>query len=120
MPEFFVELVKAIGSIGDVNHEPSINMLTYAAYDVSIANGESATAINGTTFSHNFMLGFDCEIYANADRDSIFSGMNTVKKDIYWQLSHAAQDAAVNVRYDFYAMYDAVFVCENGNMDVRF
>jgi hypothetical protein len=118
--EFFVELIKAIGSIGDVNHEPTINMLTYAAYDESIANGETATAINETTFSHNFMLGFDCEIYANADRDSIFSGMNTVNKDIYWQLSHAGQDVAVTVRYDFYAMYDAVFVCENGNMDVRF
>ena len=120
MSEFFMELTKSIGSISDVNHEPTISNFTYATDSISITNGETNAASNATTKSCNFMLGFDCELYANADKDSIFSGMNTVNKDIYWQLTHNANGTAPTVRYDFYAMYDAVFVCENGNMDVRF
>jgi hypothetical protein len=120
MSEFFMELTKSIGSISDVNHEPTISHFTYSLDSISIANGETNAAIDNTTKSCNFMLGFDCELYANADKDSIFSGMNTVNKDIYWQLTHNNNASAPTVRYDFYAMYDAVFVCENGNMDVRF
>jgi hypothetical protein len=79
MAEFFVELTKAMASISDVNHEPQISNFTYASDSISVASStESATAITSTVKSNNFMLGFDCEIYSNADRDSIFSGMNTV------------------------------------------
>ncbi len=66
------------------------------------------------------MLGFDCETYANADKDTIFAGMNTVNKDITWNLTHGATAGSPVVRYDAYAMYDAVFIAENGNLDVRF
>jgi hypothetical protein len=118
--EFFTEAVKAIASISDANHEPTISNFTYSMDSISLASTETATAITATVKSNNFILGFDCEVYSNADKDSIFSGMNTVNKDIYWQLTHNANASAPNVRYDFYAMYDAVFVCENGNMDVRF
>jgi hypothetical protein len=118
--EFFIELVKAFASISDVNHEPQISSYTFSNDSISIPSDETAAAIGPNTKSNNFMLGFDCEVYANADKDSIFAGMNTVNKDIYWQLTHAANASAPIVRYDFYAMYDAVFVCENGNMDVRF
>ncbi len=66
------------------------------------------------------MLGFDCETYANADKDTIFAEMNTVNKDITWNLTHGATAGSPVVRYDAYAMYDAVFIAENGNLDVRF
>jgi hypothetical protein len=120
MPDFFMELVKAIGSISDANHEPTISNFRYSTDSISVASGETTQLVDNTVKCNQFMLGFDCEIYANADRDSIFSGMNTVNKDIYWQITHTANASAPTVRYDFYAMYDAVYVCENGNMDVKY
>jgi methionine synthase I (cobalamin-dependent) len=115
-----MEATKAIASISDSNHEPTISNFTYSQDSISVASTETNALITSLVKSNNFILGFDCEVYSNADKDSIFSGMNTVNKDIYWQLTHNANASAPNVRYDFYAMYDAVFVCENGNMDVRF
>jgi hypothetical protein len=118
--EFFMEATKAIASISDANHEPTISNFTYSMDSISVASTETNALITSLVKSNNFILGFDCEVYSNADKDSIFSGMNTVNKDIYWQLTHNANASAPNVRYDFYVMYDVVFECENGNMDVRF
>ena len=142
--EFFAELLKSIGSLSDLNHEPLINKLNYYVNpsaspatdgnEVAVSNAETATSLKvlatadpnlPTTNSYCFAMGFDCETYAGSDKDRIFSGMNTTTSDIYAILTHTrsgigANNPAVTVRYDAYALYDAVAVCENGVLSVRF
>ena len=114
MAEHFVELIKAIGSISDVNHEPSINIYNYSTDLIPVANTEGAGAVGTSTRSGCFALGFDLETYANADKDRIFAGMNTLNSDIFWNITFGQQGADVTVRFDYYALYDNVLVFENG------
>lgn len=114
MAEHYAELLKAIGSLSDVNHEPTINMYNYATESIPVANGELAGAMASTTKSNCFALGFDLETYASADKDKIFAGMNTLNSDIFWNLTFGANASAPNVKFDFYALYDNVLVFENG------
>jgi hypothetical protein len=74
------------GSISYANHEQQVSPFTYSIDSVSVASDETAITIGANTKSNNFILGFDCEVHANADID----GMNTVNKDIYWLLTHEA------------------------------
>jgi len=115
MVEHYSELLKAIGSLSDINHEPSINWYNYNAI-TPVANAETASAGDVTTRSMCFALGFDVETYANADKDRIFSGMDTRNSDIFWNIDFLATaiGADVNVRFDIYALYDQVILFENG------
>lgn len=114
MAEHYSELVKSIGSYSDANHEPSISWYTYAGDRIPVANGEVAANMDATSRSSCFALGFDCETYAAADKDKIFAGMNTLNSDIFWNINFAANNPAVNVKFDYYALYDNVLVFENG------
>jgi hypothetical protein len=114
MAEHFTELLKAIGSISDINHEPSINIYNYSTDPIPVANAEGAGAVGASTRSGSFALGFDLETYANADKDRIFAGMNTLNSDIFWNINFGTQSADVLVRFDYYALYDNVLVFENG------
>ena len=118
MVEHFAELIKAIGSLSDINHEPTLNMYTYNV-PVPVASTETNALINETVKSDCFALGFDLESYSGADKEKLFAGMNTLNADMFWTLNHAAQGGATAVRYDFYALYDTVLVCENGQMYYR-
>ena len=67
--------------------------------------------------SNCFALGFDLETYANADKDRIFAGMNTLNSDIFWNINFAGLGVTIGaqtVRFDYYALYDNVLVFENG------
>jgi hypothetical protein len=74
------------------------------------------------------MIGIDLETYSNADKDSIFAGYNTSNDDIFFQLSYGAippiggapTGVAIDVRFDTYALYDCVLICENGVASIRF
>ena len=114
MVEHYCELIKAIGSLADANHEPSINWFNYTTPAAPIANGEPAANITGTAISNCFALGFDCESYSNSNKDKIFAGMNTLNSDITWSFDYTGTGTAVNVRYDFFALYDQVLMFENG------
>lgn len=58
IPEFFAECLRAIGSVSDLNHEPSINLDSYdAAYP--IANDESATKASSKSSPSSFYVGLD-------------------------------------------------------------
>lgn len=114
MVEHYAELLKAIGSLSDLNHEPSINWYSYSANAIPIANAETSQVVGPTTKSDCFALGFDLETYASADKDKIFAGMNTLNSDIFWNINFGAQAANTNVRFDYYALYDNVLVFENG------
>ena len=112
--EHYCELLKAIGSISDLNHEPSINFYNYNSELIPVANAEAAAAIASSTKSNCFALGFDVETYSNSNKDKIFAGMNTLNSDIFWNINFAAQGVATNVKFDFYALYDQVIMFENG------
>jgi hypothetical protein len=118
--EFFAELLKSIGSFSDINHEPLMNKQNYSQDSISIANTEPTAGVNITAMSNCFALGFDCETYGGSSKDQLFSGMNTTTSDIYWNLTHNANGSSPTVRYDVYALYDSVLVCENGIMTVKF
>lgn len=82
MVEHYAELIKAIGSLSDANHEPPINCYSYASNSIPLANTETSQVVTERTKSDCFALGFDCEIYANSDKDKFFAGMNTLNSDI--------------------------------------
>ena len=120
IPEFFTELLKAIGSVSDINHECMINTENYSEL-IPVANVETANSLRKTASSASFMIGIDLETYSNSDRSSIYAGYNTTTEDIFLQLRFdGTVGANQNVRSDSYSMYDAVLICENGTASVRF
>lgn len=120
--EYFVELCKAVGSVSDLMHMPNINNITYNVL-LPVANGETNALVDETAFSACFMTGADFEVYANANKDAIFAGYNTNQDDIYWQYTFTPGNtlgADMPVRFDHFAMYDSLLVCENGTGYVKF
>ena len=117
--EHYSELLKAIGSLSDINHEPSINWHNYNSISPT-PNAETATAAAISSRSMCFALGFDLETYAAADKDKIYSGMNTLTSDIFWNLDFYGTSigADVSVRFDIYSLYDQVMVFQDGRVTV--
>ena len=111
--ECFAELLKAAGSFSDINHQPSIEKFTYTA-----ASPVANTAL-GNTNSNSFVIGLDMETYSNANKDSIFSGFNSLTDDIYATLNFSNGLGAVG-RFDAFALFDQVVVFENGTCYVKF
>jgi hypothetical protein len=125
LPEMFAEAIKAIGSMSDLNHQPSIENLSYTQ-DIPVANvGDLAIALTTPYYSTSpvnsgsFYVGLDLENYSNADKGAIFSGWNSNTDDIYFVGSFTAA-AAVNARFDSFAMFDTVLVFENGTAYVKY
>lgn len=111
--ECFAELLKAAGSFSDINHQPSIEKFTYTAA-VPVANSAL-----GNSNSNSFIIGLDMETYSNANKDSIFSGFNSLTDDIYATLNFQDGLGAVG-RFDAFALFDQVVVFENGTCYVKF
>lgn len=123
LTEMFVECMKAIGSISDINQQPSIDKNSYQL----VSSVNTATLLDGVgnvsnQYSGSFYIGIDLETYANSDKSQIFSGMNTNSSDVYCQLQYKTITGATaeSARYDSYCCFDAVFVCENGTAYIRF
>ena len=80
LPEMFAECVKAIGSMGDLNHQPSIDNSSYTQNaPVENANDElnslaTPTYQTSSVHSGSFYVGLDLENYSNADKAAIFQG----------------------------------------------
>jgi len=120
LTECFAEVCKAIGSIGDIHYTPSIDKLTYNVA-TSTANAEVATTgIVSSISSGSFYLGLDLENYAGASKDTLFSGYNSNTDDIYALITLVNTAGAVQTRFDAFANFDSVFVCENGTGYVKF
>ena len=123
----FSEVCKAIGSMSDLNHEPSIEFSSYTQ-DVAVVNAGDANVALGTAVyqtsninSGSFYVGLDLENYANADKSAIFSGWNSNTDDIYFVPTFAANNPAVAAaRFDAFAMFDTVLVFENGTCYVKY
>ena len=119
--EFFIEACKAVGSVSDINHCPSLNMYSYNK-SINVANAETVTIMDQTSISNTFIIGCDLEVYSNAEKESIFSGYNSTTDDIFFQLQFGGGlgAAIASLRFDFFALYDSLLVCENSTAYCKF
>ena len=123
--EMFSECIKAIGSMSDLNHQPSIDFSSYTqdnplanAKDVSVALTPAYYTTSNIS-SGSFYIGLDLENYSNADKAAIFSGWNSNTDDIYFIPTFKAA-ANITARFDAFAMFDTVLVFENGTCYVKY
>ena len=143
-PEMFSELVKTIGSMSDINHQPSIDLYSYCGSNTvykgsstaltvvsstnlwgPLANNDSATSYAGNVSSGSFYIGIDLENYTNADKSTVFAGYNSNTDDIYLNANFGpctlgAAATTLTQRFDSYAMFDSVLVFQNGTAYVKF
>ena len=117
----FSELIKAIGSMSDLNYQPSIDKSSYVM-SKSVANSVALEANGASNVSSgSFYVGIDLENYINANKDNIFSGWNSNTDDIFFIGNfNNASGADVNCRLDAFAMFDTCVVFENGTAYVRY
>jgi hypothetical protein len=117
--EQFAELLKAIGSLSDINHQPSFELAAYTLA-ASVANTAALDDTGAsTTHSGAFYVGLSLENYDAASKDTIFAGWNSNTDDIYY-IANYTPAANITLRLDAFAMFDAVLVCENSTAYVRF
>lgn len=112
--EMFSEVLKASGSMSDLNYQPSIEKSSYSLA-ASLANNAG-----GSVNSGSFYIGLDLENYATAPKDTIFAGYNSNTDDIYAMINFGAQGVAMVGRFDAFALFDEVIVFENGTAFVKF
>lgn len=141
LADIFNETCKCFGSIADVNYQPSIDLNSFApddaltvlattgafqaSYDVAGTNALpvaiSAYVDGQTKNSGSFVVGIDLESYQNADKSSIFSGMNTNTSDIFFQPTYIPMSSGTPaINLTAFANFDSVLVCENGVAYSRF
>jgi hypothetical protein len=121
--EFFAECVKAIDSMGNLYHSPSIDTYSYSLGFSAAATLAGASASVGNQSSGSAYIALDVENYSNAPKDVIFAGMNTLTDDIYATFQYAVipnGGAVASARYDIYALFDTVLVFENGTAYARY
>jgi hypothetical protein len=110
VPEFFAELLRAFGTVSDINHECGITSIQY--------NKDISGVITGAELSPQntgaFYVGIDLESYSNTSMDSVYTGTNTSTDDIFFTPRFDAQNASTNIRIDAYALYDQLILIQNG------
>jgi hypothetical protein len=114
IPEMFSEVLKAVGSMSNLDHHPSIESFSYSL-DASVAHTAA-----GSQSSGSFYIGLDLENYANASKDSIFAGYNSNTDDIYAVINFLNTNASVQTRLDAFCMFDAVYVFDSNTIYERF
>lgn len=118
--EMFAELLKAIGSLSDLNHHPSIEKYSYTLAN-SVANSQALETNNASNVSSgSFYIGLDLENYVNANKESIFAGYNSNTDDIFAVLNYGTAAATGTARLDAFALFDTVVVLENNTAYVRY
>eukprot|EP01038_Epipyxis_sp_PR26KG_P016367 gene16367-22310_t len=109
-PEMFAELLKAMGSMSDLNYQPSIEKYSYEL--------PASVAISGTTYnsvsSGSFYIGIDLENYVSAPKDTMFAGYNSNNDDIFAVITLLPGTAIPNPRFDSFAMFDSTLSFING------
>jgi hypothetical protein len=102
--QFYSEFLRAISSVGNLDHETNITRAMY--YD---DDGDAAV-------SSKFCVGFDLESYSAVDLSKTYQGLNTSTDDIFANFRFGAQGAASNIRIDAYASFDKLIICQNGGV----
>jgi len=115
--EFFSETLKAIGSISDPHHAPSIDFESYNI-DVQAATTETLNQ-SQSVGSPSFYVGLDLESYAGSDRSQLFAGKYTANDDIFYN-PILGQNGAYTAIFDAFANFDSVLVFENDTCYVKY
>ncbi len=128
--EMYAELIKAIGSISDLNHAPAIELRSYSgglykAFDANTAlslPAQTGTTITGSDNinSGSFYIGLDLENYPNSDKDRIFAGYNSKNDDIFFMPKFGPLAAATNISFSLFCMFDSLLTFQNGQAYVSF
>jgi hypothetical protein len=117
--EWFAEACKAMGSISDLLYTPSIDKYSYTLVSPQASN-DSATNVSSTT-SGSFIIGLDLENYSAAPKDTIFAGYNSNTDDIFLIMNFSGRNVAdALTRFDAFANFDSVLVCENNSCYIKF
>jgi hypothetical protein len=119
VPQFFAELIRGIGSISDLNHQPNISMKTYDVDD-AIANTETDVSTDRTAQSSAFYLGLDLESYSSAGMNEVFQGYNSSTDDILFTPKFKSTAPTEVIRIDTYALHDQVIVIDSGFASVQY
>lgn len=118
VPECFSELLRAFGTVSDINHECAIDPTQYNKnIPVDVVAGADAAARALANVPQNtgaFYVGVDLESYSNTSMDMVYTGTNTSTDDIFFTPKFAAQAGATNIRIDAYALYDQLILIQNG------
>ena len=116
--EMFCELMKAVGSMSDLNYSPSLNK---AIYNTDTNTAVTTNILINQTSSGGFYIGIDLENYAAAPKDTIFTGYNSNTDDIFAVINFSGTAGNVpSCRFDAFALFDEVIVFENGTAYVKF
>ena len=135
LQEMFEEVVKAVGSISDLQHSPSIEKFSYSLYNSLASTAGNQTLGSNAGFvvsvdsaasvSNNnsgaFYVGLDLENYCAASKDGIFSGYNSNTDDIFWVPTFQTVIAGnPNIRFDAFACFDQVVIFQDNTAFVKF
>jgi hypothetical protein len=118
--EFFVEVLKAIGSPSDLNQCCWVDRDSYAQA-APVVNADTDVLATISSLEPQFMIGLDCESYSGASSDAIYQGLNTSTEDVYWVLDYTTPgNANIVVRFDTFAMFDQLIVIQDGLMMAQY
>ena len=117
----FAEVLKAIGSMSDLNAQPSIEKTSYTTVNsTALAVTNEFNGASGVG-SGSFYIGIDLENYVNANKDNIFAGWNSNTDDIFAIMNFACLNgSAAQARFDAFSMFDTCVVFESGTCYVRY
>jgi len=110
-----LELLKAFGKCNDMSVLTDINKYAYQQFS-SIINNDTATKPSNT-LEGCFVIGLDLEAYGS-ESQMIYSGLNTLTDDIYFQATFFNTSANLNTRLDAICLYDSNLIIENGTSSV--
>ena len=115
----FAEVIKAIGSMSDLNYQPSVDKSSYTLA-ASVANTVALETLGASNVnSGSFYIGIDLENYVGAS-NNCYMGWNSNTDDIYAIMNFAAPAAVGSCRFDAFANYDCALVFENGTCYCRY
>ena len=112
--EMFCEVLKVMGSISDLLYNPNIDLSSYTQNsNTALAIGTDANF--NSSGSGSFYIGIDLENFPNSPKDSIFAGYNSMTDDTAILITYNSNNPPIAApRFDIYACFDSIFVCENG------
>ena len=119
VPEIFAELLKAIGSLSDLQHSPAIDWDTYNIDDAVTQDGIETQAQPSNVSSPSFYFGLDLENYSGSDKSQLFAGRYTANDDIFLNAIYGDPGANLNIVVDCFALFDSVIVFESDTCYVK-
>jgi hypothetical protein len=120
LPEMFAETIKAMGSMSDLNYQPSIEKASYSTVVSSALAAVNETNGASAITSGSFYIGLDMENWVGAPKDNIFAGFNTNVDDCYAIMNFNGSGGATTTRFDAFALFDCCIVFENQTAYVRY